>query len=146
MKKTAADLPPSKRFCVLIADDSEAIRQSLSALISRVNNVEIVGLARTGSEALELIRTLKPDAVTLDIRMPELNGMHVLEGIKREGLEVMPIMMTGVTEDEYRRKCMELGAKYFFHKSTEFERLINVLTEHAAQRQNPPGRQTSGLD
>src|SRR4029077_15904256 len=106
MKKTAADLPPLKRFRVLIADDSEAIRQSLSALISRVKNVEIVGLARTGSEALELIRTFKPDAVTLDIRMPELNGMHVLEGIKREGLEVMPIMMTGVTEDEYRRKCM----------------------------------------
>src|SRR5581483_508085 len=52
-----------KRFRVLIADDSAAIQQSLSGLISRLNQVEIVGRARTGGETLELIRKLKPDAI-----------------------------------------------------------------------------------
>jgi DNA-binding NarL/FixJ family response regulator len=106
-------------------------------LISRLNNVEIVGLARTGSEALELIRTLKPDAVTLDVRMPEINGINVLKTIKRERLEIMVIVLTALAEDEYRRKCLELGAQYFFHKSTEFETVIEVLTEHAARRGKP---------
>lgn len=140
MTRAVAGSPSTKRFRVLIADDSAAIRESLSALISRLKNVEIVGLARTGSEALELIRTLKPDAVTLDIRMPELNGIGTLEVIKREQLEVMVIVLTGLDEDEYRRKCLELGAKYFFHKSTEFEMVIDVLTEHAAWGAEPPNQ------
>jgi len=134
------------RFRVLIADDSAAIRQSLSALISRLTDVEIVGLAWTGSEALELIRTLKPDAVTLDVRMPGINGINVLKAIKREGLKVMVIVLTGLDEEEYRRKCFESGANYFFHKSTEFEKVMNVLRDEAVLRLNPPGRATSPQD
>lgn len=133
MTRAVANLSSPRLFRVLIADDSTAIRQSLSALISRLKNVEIVGLARNGSEALELIRNLKPDAVTLDLRMPEKNGISVLEAIKRERLNIMVIVLTGLAEDEYRRKCLELGAKYFFHKVTEFEMVIDVLTEHAAR-------------
>ncbi len=129
-----AEHPDSRPFRVLIADDSAAIRRSLSALISRLKGVEIVGLARTGIEALEMVRALKPDALTLDIRMPELNGIRVLEGIQRERLGVMPIVLTGLAEDEYRHKCFELGAAHFFHKTTEFEMVIDVLTQQAAQR------------
>jgi YesN/AraC family two-component response regulator len=142
MTRAVANPVSPTRFRVLIADDSTAIRQSLSALISRLNNVEIVGLARTGSEALELIRTLKPDAVTLDVRMPEINGINVLKIIKRERLEIMVIVLTALVEDEYRRKCLELGAKYFFHKSTEFEMVIDVLTEHATRGNEPVDRTT----
>ena len=134
-----AEAPAScdaRRFRVLIADDSAAIRQSLSALISRLKNVEIVGLAQTGVEALDLIRKLRPDAVTLDIRMPELNGIRVLEGIKREHLSVMGNVLTGMADDEYRRRCFELGAEHFFHKTTEFEKVIDVLSEHAGSSLN----------
>lgn len=127
----SADARPVR---VLIADDSSVVRQSLSALISRLSGVEIVGHAGTGDEALELLRSLKPDAVTLDIRMPKLNGIGVLESIKREQMNVMPIILSGVVEEEYRRKCLELGATHFFHKATEFELLIDLLTELGSQR------------
>jgi YesN/AraC family two-component response regulator len=120
-----------KRLSVVVADDSAAIRHSLSALISRLENVEIVGMAQTGAEALEMVRGLKPDVLTLDMRMPELSGIKVLEAIKRDGLEVMVIVLTGLEEPEYRRKCMDLGAKHFFHKATEFELLIELLGDQS---------------
>ena len=122
---------------VLIADDSASIRASLGALISRLPNVEVVGLAENGREAIEQIHRLKPDAVTLDIRMPDLSGLNVLEWIKREQLELTVIILTGVAEREYRRKCLELGATFFFHKSTEFEQAIDVMAGLARQRESP---------
>jgi DNA-binding NarL/FixJ family response regulator len=115
----------------LIADDTAAIRDSMSNLISRLQDVEIVGQAQTGTQALQMIRTLKPHVATLDIRMPELSGINVLTELKREGPDVAVIMLSGLTETEYRRKCLALGAKYFFHKATEFELVVDVLKERA---------------
>jgi YesN/AraC family two-component response regulator len=132
------DRPRRKLLRVVIADDTAAIRASLSALISRLNDVEIVGLAETGAEALDLARRLKPDAMTLDIRMPEMNGMQVLEAMRRENLKVLTIVLTGLEGEEYSEKCLKLGASHFFHKSTEFEQGINVLKEQA-ERLNSPG-------
>ena len=94
-------------------------------------------MAENGREAIEQIHRLKPDAVTLDVRMPDLTGINVLEWLKKERLELTVIVLTGVAEMEYRRKCLELGASYFFHKSTEFEKAIDVLAGLARQRETP---------
>jgi DNA-binding NarL/FixJ family response regulator len=114
---------------VLIADDSEAVRSSLSSLIARLPGVEVVGMAHTGAEALEMVRTLMPDVVTLDIRMPEMNGMRVLEALRSDPVKPTVIVLTGLAEDEYRQKCIQLGAQYFFNKATEFERVVEILAE-----------------
>jgi YesN/AraC family two-component response regulator len=120
-----------KQLRVLIADDTAAIRDSMSNLISRLPDVEIVGQATTGTEALEKIRALKPDVATMDIRMPGLSGINVLSELQREGPEVTVIMLSGLAEAEYRKKCLALGAAYFFHKATEFELVVEVLKERA---------------
>ena len=138
MSKSATGQPDRKKLRVLIADDTAAIRESLSALVGRLDGIEIVGLADTGTKALELIRSLKPDVATLDIRMPGLNGIKVLENICQEQLPVSVIVMTGLEEAEYRQKCLALGAKHFFHKSTEFEMVIDVLKQYAANLNAPP--------
>ena len=122
---------------VLIADDTAAIRESLSALVKRLEDVEIVGLAENGSQALEMIRSLKPDVATLDIRMPGANGIKVLETIQKEQLGVVVTVLTGLDEAEYRNKCLSLGAKHFFHKATEFEKVIEVLKQYAANLNEP---------
>jgi YesN/AraC family two-component response regulator len=129
----AANNQARKRTRVLIADDSAAIRSSLSALISRLPGIEIAGVAITGTEALQMARSLKPDVMTLDLRMPEMSGIQVLEILQKERLDPVVIMLTGMTEMEYQRKCLELGAKYFFHKTTEFEKVIEILLEHNRQ-------------
>ena len=120
-----------KQLRVLIADDTAAIRDSMSNLISRLPDVEIVGQATTGTEALEKIRALKPDVATMDIRMPGLSGINVLSELQREGPELTVIMLSGLAEAEYRKKCLALGASYFFHKATEFELVVEVLKERA---------------
>jgi|ERR1700677_2233255 len=125
-----------KRLRVVIADDTAAIRSSLSSLISRLRDVEIVGLAETGAEAFELARTLKPDVMTLDIRMPKMTGIQVLEAMQREKIKVMTLVLTGLVGDEYRDKCLGLGARHFFHKSTEFEEVLKIMKEQA-DRLNP---------
>jgi YesN/AraC family two-component response regulator len=120
------------RLRVLIADDSGAIRDSFAALLARVEGVEIVGMAKTGIEAMEMVRRLKPDAMTLDVRMPDMNGIQVLEALKREKLEVMVLVLSGMGEDKYRERCIALGAARFFDKPTEFESMLKVLAETAA--------------
>lgn len=120
-----------KRLRLLIADDSEAIRIALSGLIARLDDVEIVGLARGGVEALEMIRRLRPDAMTLDIRMPDMNGIKVLEAIQHEGLQLMVILLTGLDDEQYRKRCQNLGAAHFFNKATEFESVMTVLVQKA---------------
>lgn len=126
-------MPAHKKVRVLIADDTANIRESLSALISRVEGIEIVGLAETGTQALEMLRALQPDVATLDIRMPGVNGIKVLETIRRESVPTTVIVLTGLDEAEYRRRCFDVGADYFFHKATEFEKVIDVLKEHAGR-------------
>ena len=65
--------------------------------------------------------------------MPEMNGIKVLEALQRKDLAVMVIVLTGFVEEEYRDKCLQLGASYFLHKSTEFEKVLGILKEQAEQ-------------
>jgi len=115
---------------VIIADDSEAVREHLSAMISEVPGVEISGQAKDGQEATFLIEEIKPDAVVLDIRMPKGSGIDVLKYI-RNSLHLQPnplvIVITNYPSAQYRDKCLAVGADYFFDKSTEFEEVIHVL-------------------
>ena len=140
---------PHRRLKVLIADDTAPIRNSLAALFARVEGVEVVGMAKTGVEAMEQVRRLKPDVMTLDVRMPDMNGIQVLEALKREKLEVTVLVLSGVGEDKYRERCLALGAARFFDKATEFESVLKVLTEKAASlksaQMSPPSQSGSQL-
>ena len=117
----------SETMKVLIVDDSELMRKGLSEMISQVEGVEIVGKAERSQEAIEAIQKLKPNVVILDIKMPGGNGIGVLEHIKKNNTNTKVIMFTNYPYPQYRKKCMDLGADYFFDKSTEFEEVVEVL-------------------
>lgn len=112
---------------MLIVDDSARLREGLTSLCSLQSEVEVVGTAGDGFEALEAIRELKPDVVSLDVRMPKMNGIEVLKAIRRDRLRCTPIVLSGMTDEIFRRKCMELGAKYVFDKSTDLEEFLQTL-------------------
>jgi DNA-binding NarL/FixJ family response regulator len=112
---------------VFIVDDSPVVRDRLATLISELPNVEVVGQADIAFEAINSIRQLRPMVVVLDISMPGGSGMYVLESIKKERPGPTVIMLTNFAHDQYRQKCLQLGADYFFDKSTEFERVSDVL-------------------
>lgn len=114
---------------VLIADDSALVRERLAALLSELKAIEVVGQGENADETLETIQRLRPDVVILDIRMPGGNGIRVLEAIKRDEAGPVVIMLTAFPYSQYRKKCLEAGAEYFFDKATEFERVGEVLQE-----------------
>ena len=120
---------------LFIADDSEAILESLSDLLVDIRGLEIVGHARNANEAIERIKKLNPDVAIIDIRMPGGSGIHVLEIIKLLNIKILIIMLTAYPFPQYRQICKEMGAEYFFDKSTEFHRVQEVLTELAASAQ-----------
>ncbi len=114
---------------VFIVDDSPVVRDRLIHLIAEVPQIEIVGHADIAFEAIQSIRRLPPRAVVLDISMPGGSGIYVLESIMKEKPRPTVIMLTNFTTDQYRRKCLQLGADYFFDKSCEFEKVTDVLRD-----------------
>lgn len=114
---------------VFIVDDSPIVRDRLGRLLAEVEGVSVVGQADIAFEAIQGIRRLRPDFVVLDISMPGGSGMYVLETIKRERPAPVIIMLTNFDHDQYRRKCLQLGADHFFDKTTEFEKVLDVLRE-----------------
>lgn len=112
---------------VLIVDDSILLRERLTAMISELPGIEVIGQAESAEKAINTIRILKPDVTILDIRMPGGSGFEVLENIKRDKSTPLMIVLTNYPYPQYKKKCLDSGADYFFDKSAEFQKVIEVL-------------------
>jgi len=108
----------SKKIKVLVVDDTIVYRKAVSDVLSEIPGIEVVGVAHNGKIALSKIRTLKPDLLTLDIEMPEMNGIEVLEHLQREAPGVSAIMVSTLTAEggDMTMKALELGAFDFLLK------------------------------
>jgi two-component system chemotaxis response regulator CheB len=106
---------------VLIADDTIVYRKIVTDVLSDLSDVEVVGTAHNGKAAITKITSLKPDLLTLDIEMPEMNGLEVLEYIKDKGLDVGAVMLSTLTHEggEMTMKALDLGAFDFILKPQE---------------------------
>ena len=118
-----------KTLKVFVVDDSAIVRERLTTMLSEIEGVEIIGRAEDALEATGLIRKLRPDAVILDIRLPNGSGINVLKTIKREQPALVAIMLTLYPYAQYRQSCMKAGANFFFDKSTGFEKIPAVLKQ-----------------
>lgn len=116
------------KVSVLIVDDSSIVRERLEQLLGEIAGIHLVGLANSARAALVQFHLHQPQAVILDIQMPDGSGIDVLAQIKREFPSCNVIMLTSYDEPAFRDKCAQIGADHFFHKSTEFERVVDVLT------------------
>jgi DNA-binding NarL/FixJ family response regulator len=114
---------------VFIVDDSDILRERLRSILSDISRVQIVGEAEDAEAAKEFLAVNTPDVVILDVRMPKGSGIDVLEMIKREKPSVKVIVLTNYPYPQYRKRCLELGAEFFLDKSTEFDRLPEVLQQ-----------------
>jgi DNA-binding NarL/FixJ family response regulator len=119
------------RMRLFIADDSEILRSRLCDLLSEIEAIQVVGQAANAVETIEAIEDLKPDIVILDIRMPGGDGMLALEKIKKGTNPPKVIMFTNYPYLQYRKKCLDAGADFFFYKANEFEKLVDLLRELA---------------
>ena len=124
---------------LLIADDSDAIAERLTSMLADIDGLEIVGRASTVLGASRAVETLKPDAMILDLQMPGGSGIDVLARMKRDGVTPIVIVLTNYSHSQYRRKCLESGARFFLDKSTEFDQVPVVLNQLMRDASGEPG-------
>ena len=103
---------------VLVVDDTIVYRKIVSDVLSEIPGVKVVGSANNGKTALHKISSLKPDLITLDIEMPEMNGLQVLEQLREDNIDVSVIMLSTLTVEggEMTIRALELGAFDFIPK------------------------------
>ncbi|MDP3766967.1 MAG: response regulator transcription factor [Dehalococcoidia bacterium] len=126
-------LLPSREVRVAIVDDSDIIRERLTRKLREEAGVCVVGEATDARAGVALVGREHPDVVILDLRMPEGGGFRLLEGIKDVRPHPTTVVMTNVPYSAFRRRCLELGAEHFYDKSTEFERIGDVVRALAAR-------------
>ncbi|MCX5822605.1 MAG: response regulator transcription factor [Deltaproteobacteria bacterium] len=119
---------------IFIVDDSKIVCEGLQQMLINIADVEIAGQAHNAKDAITSISESKPDVVILDIRLPDLSGIEVLKKIKKEIPPPIVIMLTNYPYPQYRKKCEELGADYFFDKVTEIEEIPKLIEELAKDK------------
>ncbi len=120
-----------EKISVLIADDNQDFSHTLSSYINSQDDMEIIGMARDGNEAVEMIANIEPDVVLLDVIMPHLDGLGVLERINSMSSNKRPIciMLSAVGQDKITQKAIMLGAEYYVVKPFDIELLIKRIRE-----------------
>lgn len=118
---------------VLLADDHNIVRQG-TKLYLEGKGIEVVGEATNGREAVELARSLQPDVIVMDIRMPELTGIEATRRIRDENVDVRILVLTAYDEPAYVHALLEAGADGFVLKTAELSQLYTALHEVAIGR------------
>ena len=115
---------------VLLAEDQTLVRQGLVSLLALAPDIEVVGQAADGQEALDLVLALKPDVLLLDIRMPKVDGVEVLRQIKSDPeLKNMPVIMLTTTDDPREiRTCYSLGCSCYVTKPVDYQKFAEMLS------------------
>ena len=120
-----------EKITVLIADDNQEFSTTLATYLKNQEDMVIVGRAKDGNEALDMISSLTPDIVLLDVIMPHLDGIGVLEQMNMIKLNKKPIciMLSAVGQDKVTRRAIELRAEYYVVKPFDIDLLITRIRE-----------------
>jgi DNA-binding NarL/FixJ family response regulator len=116
---------------VLLVDDHELVRQGIAAMLSAAGDVQIVGNARSGREALEVARRELPDIVLMDVKMPDMDGLEATRKIKEERPRTAVIMLTMHDNPTYLRDAVRAGAAGYLLKDVSKDELIDAIRQVA---------------
>jgi DNA-binding NarL/FixJ family response regulator len=114
---------------VLLVDDQTIIRDGLRALLEMQEDIQVVGEAANGQEALDRSLALRPDLVLMDIRMPVMDGVEAVRAIKNSCPDTIVIMLTTFDDDEYIINAMTYGASGYLLKDIGSEKLIESIRD-----------------
>jgi two-component system, NarL family, response regulator LiaR len=117
---------------VLLADDHSLFREGIRSLLEDQEDIEIVGEAEDGLEAIQLAHSLKPAIILMDINMPIIDGVEATRTILRNNSKIGMIILTMYPQDEYVIEALKAGAKAYLLKDTRSKKLLEVIrTVHA---------------
>jgi DNA-binding NarL/FixJ family response regulator len=114
---------------VLICDDQDLICEGLKAILSTDPELDVVGVANDGAEALEMLPSCQPDLVLMDLKMPGMNGIHATRHIHQQHPQVCVLVLTTYDADNWVFDAIRAGARGYLLKDTPRERLIAAIKE-----------------
>ncbi len=112
---------------VLLADDQSILADGIKSVLSSCEEIEVVGIAQDGFEALDLLEKTSPDVVLMDIRMPNMNGVIATQEVKRRRPEVKVIILTTFDDSDYILNAINNGASGYLLKDTSSAALIDAI-------------------
>ncbi len=121
----------AEKIRLLIAEDNDFLSSNISSFMSVKDEIELVGIARNGKEALEFIKLTSPNALICDLIMPESDGFYLLEKLASGQVENIPrtIMLSALGHESIVSRALELGASYYMVKPFDMELLYNRLLD-----------------
>jgi DNA-binding NarL/FixJ family response regulator len=130
---------PTGRIRVLVVDDHPVVRTGLVAVISLEPDFEVVGEARDGVQALEMVRVLRPDVVLMDLRMPRMDGVSAIREITTELPDVRVLALTTYDGDVSIYRALEAGARGYMLKDMLLTDVVTAIRAvHRGERVIPP--------
>ena len=117
----------TKSIRIVLADDHPLLRAGIRAELQNLSSVEVVGEANNGREALELVQSLRPDVVFIDISMPKLNGLEAVERIVKEFPEMRVVILSMHDNEEYVWRALKAGASGYLLKKAAAVELETAL-------------------
>jgi DNA-binding NarL/FixJ family response regulator len=121
---------------VFLVEDSPLVCERLEALLASVAGATTVGRAAGADEAVRAILAAQPDAVVLDLKLAQGSGFDVLRAVHERAPQIDVYVLSNHADEPYRQRAERLGARGFFDKSTEVERVRDTLAARAAQVTN----------
>ncbi|GAB7386844.1 sporulation transcription factor Spo0A [Bacillaceae bacterium] len=136
-----------RKIRVFLADDNREFIDLLSEYVDQQDDMEVTGVAYNGNEVLETVGEASPDVLILDIIMPHLDGLAVLEQVREMNLSPQPkvIMLTAFGQEDVTQKAVELGAAYYILKPFDMDMLTNRIRQVMKMQvlKNPTGKNAS---
>jgi DNA-binding NarL/FixJ family response regulator len=124
---------------VLSVDDHPLLREGIAALVNSQPDMELVGQAATGAEAIQLFRQVLPDITLLDLRLPDMSGIDIVIAIRSEFPEARIIMLTTFEGDVEIQRALQAGARGYLLKNIPPSELLDVMRQvHAGKKRIPP--------
>lgn len=117
----------NNKIRVLLVDDHPIIRQGIHRLLDHIPDIEVVGEAQNGAEALSLCHELHPDVALIDIVMPEMNGVELARQINNQNLQVYIVALTSVVEEQIILDMIRVGASGYLLKDAPLERIAQII-------------------
>jgi len=125
---------PAKRLRVLIADDHPVMRDGLRAAIESAGDMDVVGEAGDGAQALTRFRELEPDVTLLDIQMPQVDGLQAIAAIRAEFASARIVVLTTYPGDARAKRALALGAIAYLLKSSTRDEILDAIRRAASGR------------
>jgi len=129
-------MPTGEKIRVMIVDDVSETRENVRKLLQFESDVDVVGVARTGKEAIQISQDLNPDVVLMDINMPDMDGITATEAIRAKQPTVQVIILSVQGDQNYMRRAMLAGARDFLTKPPMGDELISAIRRAGAMAQS----------